>query len=309
MESVPIFQKVVNILKKRNILLVLAAAAAVALFFFVRAVFRGDIIVNPVIIENLGPFSIRWYGVFIAAAIITAYLIARAQTLREGVKEEYLIEGTFVGIIFGVIGARLYYVAFNFEFYRDDFFSIFKTWDGGLAIHGGFLVGLLVAFLYTTFRKKAGATFLQATDVLTLVFPLGQAIGRWGNFMNYEAYGNPTDLPWKMFVPPQYRMPGYSRSSYFHPTFLYESLANIAIFVFLFWYLRKKRKNYGEVTGLYMILYSIIRFIIEGLRLDSLYIGQTELRTARVVSVILLVVGTALVILSRNKGKPVKEGA
>jgi len=295
-------------MKKRVVLISVAAASAVALFFFLRAVFSGGLILNPIIVEGLGPFSIRWYGVMIATAIIVAYVLGRHQGLKEGIKEDYLIEAVFIGIIFGVLGARIYYVAFNYEMYRGDFWSIFRTWDGGLAIHGAFFAALLVTFLYVTFRKKANLKFLQATDIFTAVLPLAQAIGRWGNFMNYEAYGSPTDLPWKMFVPLRYRMPGYSKFEYFHPTFLYESLANVAIFAVLYWYLGK-RKNYGEVTALYMVFYSIVRFFVEGLRLDSLYIGQTNIRTARAVSVILLIAGIVLFIFSRYKGKQAKRAS
>ncbi len=295
-------------MKKRVVLISVATASAIALFFFLRAVFNGELILNPIIVEGLGPFSIRWYGVMIATAIIVAYVLGRHQGLKEGIKEDYLIEAVFIGIIFGVLGARIYYVAFNYEMYRGDFWSIFRTWDGGLAIHGAFFAALLVTFLYVTFRKKANLKFLQATDIFTAVLPLAQAIGRWGNFMNYEAYGSPTDLPWKMFVPLRYRMPGYSEFEYFHPTFLYESLANVVIFAVLYWYLGK-RKNYGEVTALYMVFYSTVRFFVEGLRLDSLYIGQTNIRTARAVSVILLIAGIVLFIFSRYKGEQAKRAS
>ncbi|MGC9322316.1 MAG: prolipoprotein diacylglyceryl transferase [Kosmotogaceae bacterium] len=295
-------------MKKRVVLISVAAASAVALFFFLRAVFSGELILNPVIVEGIGPFSIRWYGVMIATAIIVAYILGRHQGLKEGIEEDYMIEAVFIGIIFGVLGARIYYVVFNYEIYRGDFWSIFRTWDGGLAIHGAFFAALLVTFFYVTFRKKANLKFLQATDIFTAVLPLAQAIGRWGNFMNYEAYGSPTDLPWKMFVPLRYRMPGYYEFGYFHPTFLYESLANVAIFAVLYWYLGK-RKNYGEVTALYMVFYSIVRFFVEGLRLDSLYIGQTDIRTAKAVSVILLIAGIVLFIFSRYKGKQAKRAS
>jgi phosphatidylglycerol:prolipoprotein diacylglycerol transferase len=295
-------------MKKKVVLISVAVVSVVALFFLLKAVFSGELILNPVIVENLGPFSIRWYGVMIAAGIIVAYLIGRHQGLKEGIEEDYMIEAVFIGIIFGVLGARVYYVAFNFDIYRGDFWSILRTWDGGLAIHGAFFAALIVVFLYVTLRKKAKLSFLQATDIFTAVLPLAQAIGRWGNFFNYEAYGAPTELPWKMFVPLRYRMPGYSGDEFFHPTFLYESLANVAIFSFLYWYLGK-RKNYGEVTALYMIFYSIVRFFIEGLRLDSLYIGQTDIRTAKVVSVALLFAGVILLIVSRYKGRPVKTAS
>jgi len=149
--------------------------------------------------------------------------------------------------------------------------------------------------------KKSSFTFLQGFDIAALMLPLAQAIGRWGNFCNHEAYGKPTDLPWKMYIPPRFRMPGYEAFEFFHPTFLYESLWNIGIFVFLFWFYKNKRKNFGEILALYMIFYSIARFFIEGLRLDSLYWG--EYRAAQITSVLLIIFGLLLFVLVRKYGK------
>lgn len=291
-------------LKKRRIILgVFCAVAAVALFFFLKVTFSGELIVDPIIV-TIGPFSVRWYGVLIATGIVLAYILGRNFALKEGIKEDYLVEMVFWGIIAGIIGARLYYVAFNFDYYRDNPMEIFKIWNGGLAIHGAFFGGLFAGFLYTRLKKSAGIRFFQASDIFTAVLPLAQAIGRWGNFMNHEAYGAPTDLPWKMFVPRGYRVPGYTQYKYFHPTFLYESLWDIFVFIVLFNYM-KKRKRYGEVTGLYMILYSMGRFVIEGLRLDSLYVG--ELRTAKLVSVILMIVGLIIFFHARYRGEEVRR--
>lgn len=293
-------------LRKRSIILsILCVAAVVALFFFLKATFSGRLIVDPIII-TIGPFTIRWYGALIATGIVLAYLLGRNFALKEGIKEDYLVEMVFWGIIAGIIGARLYYVAFNFDYYRDNPIEILEIWNGGLAIHGAFFGGLFAGFLYTRLKKSAGIRFFQASDIFTAVLPLAQAIGRWGNFMNHEAYGTPTDLPWKMFVPRGYRMPGYTQYKYFHPTFLYESLWDIFVFIVLFNYM-KKRKRYGEVTGLYMILYSMGRFVIEGLRLDSLYVGG--LRTAKLVSVILMIVGLIIFFYARYRGEEVRKVA
>ncbi|MFN3692287.1 MAG: prolipoprotein diacylglyceryl transferase, partial [Fervidobacterium sp.] len=132
-------------------------------------------------------------------------------------------------------------------------------------------------------------SFVHATDLFTSVLPIGQAIGRWGNFFNYEAYGRPTNLPWKMFVPPEKRMPGFDTYEFFHPTFLYESLWNIIVFIFLYFVIEKRKQNFGETTALYLILYSVGRFMIESLRLDSLMVSN--FRTAQVVSVLLIITG------------------
>ncbi|MFO7883031.1 MAG: prolipoprotein diacylglyceryl transferase [Kosmotogaceae bacterium] len=289
---------------KSIILIAIIIAVAISLFFFLRTVFAGEFIVSPIIFA-FGPFEIRWYGVFIALGIVISYLIGRKFAIREGIDEDHIIELVFLGIVFGIIGARLYYVLFNLSYYLKNPLEIMKIWSGGLAIHGAIFFALLVGFVYVRLRKKANMKFLQMTDIFTAMLPFAQALGRWGNFMNYEAYGKPTELPWKMFVPLANRMPGYSQYEYFHPTFLYESLWDFMVFGVLLWFFMKGRKNYGEVTGLYMIIYSIGRFFIEGLRLDSLYIG--ELRTAQVVSVILIIAGLTIFILARSKGQSVKR--
>ena len=286
-------------------ILVAAGSLVVALFFFLKASFQGIIVTNPVLF-TFGPFQIRWYGVLIASGIVLTYAIGRKLAFREGIQEDYLIEMVFFGIVMGIIGARLYYVVFEWSYYKENPLEIFVTWHGGLAIHGGIFGGLLAGFIYTRLRKKANIGFLQAADIFTAVLPLAQAIGRWGNFMNHEAYGRPTDLPWKMYVPTEYRMPGYLNFEYFHPTFLYESIWNVGLFIFLMGYM-KKRKNYGEVTGLYMVFYSLARFFIEGLRLDSLYINK--LRTAQLVSVILMILGIFVFTFSRYRGGSVKRAS
>ncbi|AKI97851.1 prolipoprotein diacylglyceryl transferase [Kosmotoga pacifica] len=290
-------------MKKSLLFFALAFTGIILLGWFVVLSFSGRIVVNPILLK-LGPFEIRWYGFLIASAIFVAYLLGKKLALKEGIKEDHLIEMIFWGIIAGIIGARLYYVAFEFELYREYPMEIFRIWNGGLAIHGAIFGALLSGFLYTRLKKSAGIKFLQASDIFTSVLPLAQAIGRWGNFMNHEAYGAPTDLPWKMYVPLAYRMPGFREFEYFHPTFLYESLWDLFVFFIVFNYTRKFRKNYGETTGLYMVLYSAGRYFIEALRLDSLIVGQ--FRTAQVVSIILMICGAFLYLYSKRKGEAVR---
>ena len=288
-----------NVLK-RIVIGILIVIVCIGMFFFLKATFANEIFIDPVIF-SVGPFEIHWYGVIIATGIIISYLIGRGLAIKEGINDEHVAEALIVGVITGIVGARLYYVFSRWDIYSQVPGEIFKTWHGGMAIHGGVIGAMIGVFIYTKLRKKSSFTFLQGFDIAALMLPLAQAIGRWGNFCNHEAYGKPTDLPWKMYIPPRFRMPGYEAFEFFHPTFLYESLWNIGIFVFLFWFYKNKRKNFGEILALYMIFYSIARFFIEGLRLDSLYWG--EYRAAQITSVLLIIFGLLLFVLVRKYGK------
>lgn len=268
------------------ILLIVLTVVAVGLFFFLRSVFSGNLIVREYIFR-IGNFELKWYSVMIATGILVSYFLARKRLSNYPIKPEDLDEGLFWGITAGILGARIYYVAFNWSYYSMYPSEIWKIWHGGLAIHGAIFAVLLTLFIYS--KVKGYFKFVHTTDLFTSVLPLGQAIGRWGNFFNYEAYGRPTMVPWKMFVPPEKRMPGFDVDRYFHPTFLYESMWNLGVFIFLFFYVEKRKKSYGETTALYLILYSIGRFWIESLRLDSLMVGQ--LRTAQIASLAMIVTG------------------
>ncbi|HRV38463.1 MAG TPA: prolipoprotein diacylglyceryl transferase, partial [Fervidobacterium sp.] len=239
------------------ILLIVLTVVAVGLFFFLRSVFSGNLIVREYIFR-IGNFELKWYSVMIATGILVSYFLARKRLSNYPIKPEDLDEGLFWGIIAGILGARIYYVAFNWSYYSMYPSEIWKIWHGGLAIHGAIFAVLLTLFIYS--KVKGYFKFVHTTDLFTSVLPLGQAIGRWGNFFNYEAYGRPTMVPWKMFVPPEKRMPGFDVDRYFHPTFLYESMWDLGVFIFLFFYVEKRKKSYGETTALYLILYSIGRF-------------------------------------------------
>ncbi|MGM0639847.1 MAG: prolipoprotein diacylglyceryl transferase [Thermotogota bacterium] len=276
---------------------VLISFSILGIFLLPKA-FSGDLYVSPIMI-TIGSLEIRWYGFLIALSILIVTLIAEKRAKKEDVSQDDFYSAVIFGIILGVIGARLYYVAFNLDYFSNNPLEIIMINHGGMAIHGGILGAILSIYIYTKFRKKSSLNFLQALDILTFVLPLAQSIGRWGNFFNHEAYGSPTDLPWKMFVAFQHRMPGYENYEFFHPTFLYESLGNSLIFLFLLYYINFKRKIKGEITALYLMLYSILRGFVEILRTDSLYF--LGLKTNVLISVILFFVGLFMMIYLKRR--------
>jgi phosphatidylglycerol---prolipoprotein diacylglyceryl transferase len=189
--------------------------------------------------------------------------------------------------------ARLYYVAFEWDRYADNPLSAFAIWQGGIAIHGAILGGMLAALLFARLNRLS---FWALADVVAPALVLGQAIGRWGNFFNSEAFGRPTDLPWRVYIPPAQRPPNLGAVEYYHPTFLYESLWNLGVFALVlwlfFWGLRHPdRLKTGTLFLVYFATYSLGRFWIEGLRLDSLMLGP--LRIAQVVSLTGMALGVA----------------
>ncbi len=241
--------------------------------FSIAKVFSDEIRLNPILL-NFGVVQITWYAFLICIGMLLATLIGESRAKKEKVNIDEFYSLVIFGIIFGVIGARLYYVLFNLDYFLADPIHIFFIFEGGLAIHGGILGGILSTFVFLKVKKNSTIKFLQATDFFTLVVPLAQAIGRWGNFFNYEAYGKPTSLPWKMYIPLENRFFDFRNFEYYHPTFLYESFFNLLLFIFLLWYVDNKRKSFGEITFLYMIFYFSFRSILEMLRLDNLMLGD-----------------------------------
>ncbi|HLS53569.1 MAG TPA: prolipoprotein diacylglyceryl transferase, partial [Tissierellaceae bacterium] len=178
-----------------------------------------------------------------------------------------------------IIGARLYYVAFSWDQYKDNPITALNFRNGGLAIHGAIIAAIIVGVIFCRVRKQ---NFWLIADIAAPSLILGQAIGRWGNYINQEAYGRPTDLPWGIMVD----------GVKVHPTFLYESLWNFLVFFFLIWYRRKKADVKGEIFLLYLILYSFIRYFVEGLRTDSLMWGS--IRVAQLISIVAIVIASAI---------------
>ncbi len=257
---------------------------------------------------NLGFFSIKWYGLLIALSIILGLNLSKKLARYRGIDPHLVSEILPSLILSSIIGARIYYVIFEYrQFSGDNFFtpirifniylnipSFLAIWEGGIAIHGALLGGFLSIYLFCKSKKIPLKIFL---DLLMPSVILGQAIGRWGNFFNNEAFGIPTNLPWKVFIPLSNRPIIFSNSQFFHPTFLYESLWNLLIFIILIYVFNKQNKDNsilpGLITCLYLITYSFGRFWIEGLRIDSLCLGgyppycEGGLRIAQFISIFL----------------------
>jgi phosphatidylglycerol:prolipoprotein diacylglycerol transferase len=228
-------------------------------------------------------FSVRWYGILMASAMALGLWLAYREATRRGENAEELLKAAEFAIVGGLVGARLYYVLFNLDYYQTQpWWRIFAVWEGGLAIHGGLIAGVGIGGAYVALR---GLPLLRYLDVVAPCLALGQAIGRWGNFFNEEAFGRPTDLPWKLYISEAHRPPNLLDVEYYHPTFLYESLWDLGVFLLLVTVLRRRLQHAsGTLFLAYLGLYSLGRFWIEGLRMDSLMFGSW--RVAQLVSVI-----------------------
>jgi phosphatidylglycerol:prolipoprotein diacylglycerol transferase len=239
---------------------------------------------------QFGPIVIRWYGVLMATSIVVALWLAHRQARREGLPADDIISVGQWAILAGLAGARLYEVIFNWEYYGQYPAKIPAVWEGGLAIHGGLIVGPLFG-VWLAYRWKV--PILRGLDVTAPSWAIGQAIGRWGNFFNEEAFGSPTDLPWKLYISPSHRPPDYKQFEYFHPAFLYESVWDLGVFLALVLWLRPRlREQPGALFFAYIGLYSIGRFAIEGLRLDSFIIGTIRVpQVASLLGVLVALVG------------------
>lgn len=245
---------------------------------------------GPTLVE-IGSIAIRWYGLLIAIAVLIGLSLSQSLAKRRNVNPELISDLSIWLILAAIPCARLYYVAFQWEQYANDPGQIFAIWRGGIAIHGAIIGGILAALIFARIQK---ISFWQFADIIAPSLILGQAIGRWGNFFNSEAFGRPTDLPWKLYIPPSQRPPEYLNYEYFHPTFLYESLWDLLVFallLFLFFRALKGKPplKTGTIFLTYWIAYSLGRFWIEELRTDSLMLGP--LRIAQVVSLVGIAAG------------------
>ncbi|MDD4352472.1 MAG: prolipoprotein diacylglyceryl transferase [Candidatus Gracilibacteria bacterium] len=251
--------------------------------------------INPIAFQ-LGSLQVRWYGILIAlGALLGTWIAARAaQQLK--LKAELIYDFLLYGGIGGIVCARLYYVVFNWSYFVENPQKIIAIWEGGIAIHGALIGGFLGILLFSKLRK---IKLLPYLDCVALGLPIAQSIGRWGNFINQEAFGRPTDLPWGIYIDPARRPHGYLESEYFHPTFLYESLWNLVVFGILLWILKKVKFKTGDLLYVYFIAYSLGRVFIEGIRTDSLMLGS--LRAAQIVSVSLILLGIILLGLNHKK--------
>lgn len=249
---------------------------------------------NPIVF-SIANFNIYWYGIILACAVLAGILYANHNCKRFYLPTNFWADNSPLVIFTGIIGARLYYCILNIGYYSNHLLEIINVRQGGLSIHGMILIGLLLLFLLSKHKKL---NFWDLTDSISCAIPLAQAIGRWGNFFNAEAFGIPTNQNWGLFIPLKNRPPMYENYNLFHPTFLYESVADLFIFIFLIFLSKKNDIKPGAITLTYLILYSIVRILIEGLRIDSaLSIGHVHI--AQIVSVATLF-GCILIYLVRR---------
>lgn len=246
---------------------------------------------GPIMFE-IGPVSIRWYGFLIASAVLIGVTLSQYLAKRRNINPDLIGDLAIWLIIAAIPSARLYYVIFQWQEYAQRPGDILAIWKGGIAIHGAIIGGTLAAMIFARLNK---ISVWQLLDLVVPALALGQAIGRWGNFFNSEAFGKPTDLPWKLYIPPSNRPPQYLDYEYFHPTFLYESIWNLLVFLLLmyifFWGLKhRERLKVGTIALVYFVAYSIGRFWIEGLRTDSLMFGP--LKMAQMVSLTLIILSS-----------------
>ncbi|AMX83192.1 MULTISPECIES: prolipoprotein diacylglyceryl transferase [Anoxybacillaceae] len=252
---------------------------------------------NPIALE-LGPLSIHWYGIIIGTGLLLGLYIATNEAVKRGLQKEVFTDLVLWAVPIALICARIYYVIFNWSYYSQHPNEIIAIWKGGIAIHGA-LIGAIVTTV--VFAKKKNLSFWKLADIAAPSIILGQAIGRWGNFMNQEAHGGPVSREFleSLHLPDFIINQMYIEGSYYHPTFLYESLWDLIGFLILLILQRLNLKR-GEVFLTYVIWYSIGRFFIEGMRTDSLMLTD-NLKMAQVLSVVLVITSTVLILYRRTR--------
>ncbi|XAQ00964.1 prolipoprotein diacylglyceryl transferase [Staphylococcus aureus] len=249
---------------------------------------------------NLGSLSVRWYGIIIAVGILLGYFVAQRALVKAGLHKDTLVDIIFYSALFGFIAARIYFVIFQWPYYAENPGEIIKIWHGGIAIHGGLIGGFIAGVIVC---KVKNLNPFQIGDIVAPSIILAQGIGRWGNFMNHEAHGGPVSRAFleQLHLPNFIIENMYINGQYYHPTFLYESIWDVAGFIILV-NIRKHLKL-GETFFLYLIWYSIGRFFIEGLRTDSLML-TSNIRVAQLVSILLILISISLIVYRRIKYNP-----
>jgi phosphatidylglycerol:prolipoprotein diacylglycerol transferase len=283
------------------------------------------IVIDPVAF-SIGPLSVHWYGIIMGTAALLGLFLAMKEAQRHGIDQDTILDLMLWVLPFAIIGARTYYVIFEWDYYSLHPEDIIAVWKGGLAIHGGLLAAFLVGYIFV---RKRGLSFLKLADIVAPSIILGQAIGRWGNFINQEAHGGPVERSFleNLFLPDWLIEQMNIQGIYYHPTFLYESLWNLAGFGFLL-LLRRWNPKKGEIFFAYLIWYSFGRFLIEGLRTDSLTftgpdwlaglfevlwmpmsllfepgsMANGNIRVAQLISLLLALIAAVILIWRRAKG-------
>ncbi|HEY9733333.1 MAG TPA: prolipoprotein diacylglyceryl transferase [Drouetiella sp.] len=260
---------------------------------------------------QLGPFTIRWYGIMFALGFVCVLVTGTRLGKKFGFKDEDVINCALLNFVAGVIGARLYFVALKWDYFCHHLDQIGATWLGGLSIHGG-VIGAMIAT--AIFCRRAGISFFSMCDVLAAAMPLAQAVGRWGNFFNSELFGQPVpdDFPIKVFIPPQLRPDTAKSFSYFHATFLYESVWDLLLFLFLYFYVVRKFKDKPFFTSLvYIAGYNLGRLLIEPLRMDSIMvnIAGNAVQSPMIASALCLFFAVVGMVILLMRKKPAQDKA
>ena len=255
---------------------------------------------------SIGPITIYWYSIMILLALVIGYSIIIRYCKKEGMDSSIISDMLCYLVVFSILGARVYYVLFNFSLFKDDLIGIFKIWNGGIAIYGAIIAGVIYIYYYC---KKNNINFIKMLDIFSLSLLLGQAIGRWGNFFNSEAYGGITSYSaLKDLMIPEFIIRGmYIDGAYREPTFLYESLWCLLGVVILFIIRKKYSKVIGRQLYFYLMWYGIGRCFIEGLRSDSLYFYG--FRISQIVSIIIIIIGIigSIRVSLKNKVKDIGD--
>jgi phosphatidylglycerol---prolipoprotein diacylglyceryl transferase len=259
---------------------------------------------------QVGPLTLRWYGILMATAMALGLWLAHRDALRRGVDPEPLLRASELALLGGLVGARLYYVLFNLDYYARVPAKILAVWEGGLAIHGGVIGGILLGGGYAWSRGLPLRTYL---DIAAPSLAIGQAIGRWGNFFNQELYGPPTTLPWGIAIDCVHRVAAYPCSEFplatthFHPLFLYESISGLIGAITLLWLARHaKRLVAGDLLGIFFIWYGTTRFLLEFFRSGNwTFFG---IPVAQIVTLGFIVFGVALIWYRHGPGRPAETG-
>ncbi len=264
---------------------------------------------------NVGPFYIRFYGIILMVGAVAAAFLAEREARRRGEKSEVVWDGLIWVILGGIIGARIWHIltppqvmvelGYTTKFYLTHPLDALAIWRGGLGIPGAVVGGLIAMYIYARRNKLNYAVWL---DIVAPALALGQAIGRWGNFVNQELYGSPTGLPWKIFIEPQYRLPAYQNIEYYHPLFLYESLWSLVIVGILLWLPRRYQDRLipGDLFLIYLILYPTGRFLLEFLRLETSYVAGVNINQL-LMAVVAILAAVALIWRHRKRGKKQQE--
>ncbi len=252
---------------------------------------------NPVALK-LGNLTVTWYAIFILSGIMVAYILINKESKKYNISSSFVSNLIFWCVIFGIIGARIYYVLFNLDYYMQDPIEIIKIWNGGLAIHGGIIAGIITLVVYC---KKYKINILKMTDIACVGVIIAQAIGRWGNFFNGEAHGGIVSRAFlESLHLPNFIIEGMHIGKYYYaPTYLYESILNVIGFILLIIIRKFKKTKLGNITALYLIWYGIVRFIIESMRTDSLLLGN--MRIAQLISIIMIIIGIIMLIVTSIK--------